>query len=438
MAAILVVDDDPGFRRLLETILSGEGYVVAIAGSVGEAIRAARGRKFELVISDLRLPDGEGLMVLRWLAQHAPGTLAVMITAFGTVSTAVEAMKLGAVDFLEKPLRSPDELRQLVRRALQRRPSLPAAEHADSDFSCGALLARDPAMLEVLNLARKVAPTNATVLLTGESGTGKELLARCIHDHSRRTGGGFLALNCAALSPTLVESALFGHEKGAFTGAIAQHAGVFERADGGTLLLDEIGELDGNLQSKLLRVLQERNFERLGGSRSISVDVRLIASTNRDLKRLAAEGSFRDDLYYRLSTFPLHLPPLRERPTDIPPLAELFLARAAQRLDKPAPGLSGEARGLLLAYAWPGNVRELENLMERAAILAEGVVELGHLPIAGTEAPRPVSMKEIERQAIEEALRANRGNRTLASRQLGISLRTLQYRLKEYGIKPEG
>jgi len=437
MAAILVVDDDPGFRKLLETILAGEGYVVATAGSVGEAIRAAGGRKFELVISDLRLPDGEGLTVLRWLAEHAPGTLAVMITAFGTVTAAVEAMKLGAVDFLEKPLRSPEELRQLVRRALERRPPLPAAEHADSDFSCGALLARDPAMLEVLNLARKVAPTNATVLLTGESGTGKELLARCIHDHSRRAGGVFLALNCAALSPTLIESALFGHEKGAFTGAIAQHAGVFERADGGTLMLDEIGELDGNLQSKLLRVLQERNFERLGGSRSISVDVRLIAATNRDLKRLAAEGRFRDDLYYRLSTFPLHLPPLRERPADIPSLAELFLARFAQRLDKPAPALSKEARDLLLAYAWPGNVRELENLMERAAILAEEVVEPGHLPITGTEPPRPVSMKEIERQAIEEALRKNRGNRTLAARQLGISLRTLQYRLKEYGIKPE-
>jgi DNA-binding NtrC family response regulator len=437
MAAILVVDDDPGFRKLLETILAGEGYVVATSGSVGEAIRAAGGRKFELVISDLRLPDGEGLMVLRWLAEHAPGTLAVMITAFGTVTTAVEAMKLGAVDFLEKPLRSPEELRQLVRRALERRPPLPAAEHTDSAFSCGALLARDPAMLEVLSLARKVAPTNATVLLTGESGTGKELLARCIHDHSRRAGGVFLALNCAALSPTLIESALFGHEKGAFTGAIAQHAGVFERADGGTLLLDEIGELDGNLQSKLLRVLQERNFERLGGSRSISVDVRLIAATNRDLKRLTAEGRFRDDLYYRLSTFPLHLPPLRGRPADIPPLAELFLARSAQRLDKPAPALSKAARDLLLAYAWPGNVRELENLMERAAILAEDVVEPGHLPITGTEPARPVSMKEIERQAIEGALRTNRGNRTLAARQLGISLRTLQYRLKEYGIKPE-
>jgi DNA-binding NtrC family response regulator len=435
METILVVDDDPGFRKLLGTILAGEGYEVETAGSVSQAIRAGAQKKFELLLSDLKLPDGDGLAVLRWFAEHAPETPAVMITAFGTVPAAVEAMKLGAVDFLEKPLRSPDELRQLVRRALERQPAAaPQPGHEDGEFSCGALIAHDPAVLEVLKLGRKVAPTNANVLLMGESGTGKELLARCIHDHSRRAGQVFLALNCAALSPTLIESALFGHEKGAFTGAIAQHQGIFERADGGTLFLDEIGELDGNLQSKLLRVLQDRTFERLGGARQIAVDVRLIAATNRDLKRLVAEGKFRDDLYYRLNTFPLELPPLRERPADIPVLARVFLARAANNLDKPAPVLGKEAIERLLAYTWPGNVRELENMMERVAILCDAEVRPEDLPIGEEEPSQPVRWKDIERRAIEEALEANQGNRTKAARQLGISLRTLQYRLKEYGM----
>ncbi len=437
MKTILVVDDDPGFRRLLETILTGEGYAVESAGAVGEAIRTAAGKSLQLAICDLKLPDGDGLMVLRWLAQHAPGTPAVMITAFGTVPAAVEAMKLGAIDFLEKPLRSPEELRQLVRRALEQQPPpLPPAGHEDTPFACGTLITRDTAMLELLNLARKVAPTNANVLLTGESGTGKELLARCIHAHSRRADRVFLALNCAALAPTLIESALFGHEKGAFTGAVAQHQGVFERADGGTLFLDEVAELDGHLQSKLLRVLQERSFERLGGTRSTTADVRLIAATNRDVKRLVAEGQFRDDLYYRLNTFPLEIPPLRERPADIAVLASFFLSRAAETLGKPAPVLSQEAVEKLLSHAWPGNVRELENMMERAAILSEAAVQPEHLPIAEPEERRAVRMKEIERRAIEEALRAHQGSRTRAARQLGISLRTLQYRLKEYGIKP--
>jgi len=435
METILIVDDDAGFRKLLETILKGEGYEVVAAGSVAEALRAAAQRAYDVVLSDLRLPDGEGLAVLRWFAERSPETPVIMITAFGTVSTAVEAMKLGAVDFLEKPLRGPDELRRLVRAAREGRTSAAApAGHEDGPFACGRLVTHDPGMLEVLKLARKVAPTNANVLLLGESGTGKELLARCIHAHSRRSGQVFLALNCAALSPTLIESALFGHEKGAFTGAVAQYQGVFERADGGTLFLDEIGELDGHLQSKLLRVLQERTFERLGGAREIKVDVRLIAATNRDLKRMVGEGGFRDDLYYRLSTFPLQIPRLKDRPADIPVLARLFLERAAENLGRPAPRLSEAALDRLLGYAWPGNVRELENLMERVAILAEDEVRPEDLALGESEPARPVSMKQIERQAIEDALRIHQGNRTAAARQLGISLRTLQYRLKEYGI----
>jgi two-component system response regulator AtoC len=431
MPAILIVDDDPGFRRLLETILLGEGHEVKTAASVAEAVRRGSEGRFNLVLSDLRLPDGDGLAVLRWFAEHAPATPLVMISAFGTVPAAVEAMKLGAVDFLEKPLRSPDELRRLVANSLGREP---AAEEVGKPFACAGLIAVDAAMQPVLELVRKVAPTNATVLLTGESGTGKELLARCIHEHSPRAGRKLVALNCAALAPALIESALFGHEKGSFTGAVAQHQGVFERADGGTLFLDEIGELDHNLQSKLLRVLQERTFERLGGTREIAVDVRLVAATNRNIRQLVAEGKFREDLYYRLNIFPIAIPPLRERPADIPALARLFLARAAKKLGRGEIALAAEAEKRLLAHQWPGNVRELENMMERVAILCGERVEAEDLPLEAGGQSRPVKWKEIERRAIEQALASNAGNRTRAARQLGISLRTLQYRLKEYGI----
>lgn len=438
MQTILIVDDDPGFRKLLETILRQEGYKLETAGSVAEAVRHGARQRFDLVLADLKLPDGDGLLVLRRFNELAPGTPFVMITAFGTVSTAVEAMKLGAVDFLEKPLRSPEELRRLVRRVLEPqaagRGAAPAAVPAQ--FACPSLIARDPLMLEVVELARKVAPTNATVLLMGESGTGKEILARCIHQNSQRAGGVFLALNCAALAPTLIESALFGHEKGAFTGAVAQHQGVFERAHGGTLFLDEIGELDANLQAKLLRVLQDRAFERLGGKQLIQVDVRLIAATNRDLKQLVEQGRFRNDLYYRLSAFPLQIPPLRKRPADIPELARHFLERAAKNLGKSELRLSEAALKALQQYSWPGNVRELENMMERVAILCEGEVRPEDLPIAAAESPpQPVRWKQIEKEAILEALRRNAGNRTKTAQELGISLRTLQYRLKEYGIR---
>jgi len=438
MKTILIIDDDPGFQKLLETILTGEGYRVEAGGSVAEARKLGAEKQFDLVLSDLKLPDGDGLQVLAWFAEHAPQTPVIMITAFGTVATAVEAMKLGAVDYLGKPLRSPDELRLLVRRTLTNRRIARERdllrEQAEAGFSCDSLIAEDSRMKEALDLARKVAPTEATVLLTGESGTGKELLARCIHANSRRAGGVFVAVNCAALAPTLIESELFGHEKGAFTGAVSQHLGRFERAEGGTLLLDEIGELDGHLQSKLLRVLQEKTFERVGGRRQIRADVRVIAATNRGLKRMVEEGRFRADLYYRLSTFPIELPPLRERPADIEPLARFFLSRAASNLGKPSLALSEEAVEKLRRYRWPGNVRELENLMERMAILCDGSVGAADLPIqAGDTPPHPVRWRDIERRAIEEALRRNRGNRTQAARELGISLRKLQYRLKEYG-----
>jgi DNA-binding NtrC family response regulator len=435
---ILVVDDDPGFRNLLETILIGEGYGVENADSVGQALRAGARRKYDLVVVDLKLPDGDGLAVLRWWMANMPETPVIMITAFGTVASAVEAMKLGAVDYLGKPLSSPDELRLLVRKALDQRQlaeqfQLLREEDADR-FSCGDLVADDPKMARVLDLARRVAPTNTTVLITGESGTGKELIARCIHKNSPRSEKIFVAVNCAALAPSLVESELFGHERGSFTGAGGQHLGRFERAHGGTLFLDEIGELDGNLQAKLLRVLQEKTFERVGGTREIAVDVRVIAATNRNLGQSVAEGKFREDLYYRLNTFPIEVPPLRDRPSDIPRLGRFFLGRAARNLAKPHLVLTPEAEKVLLAYGWPGNVRELENTMERAAILCDDVIEPDDLPVTSSGPARPVLFRDIERQAIEDALRANDGNRTKTAKRLGISLRTLQYRLKEYGI----
>jgi two-component system response regulator HydG len=435
---ILVVDDDAGFSRLLETILQGEGYAVDTAGSTAAAIQLGTRTQYHLIISDLRLPDGDGLRVLGFFRDQSPETPVIMITAFGTIPNAVEAMKLGAADYLTKPLSSPDELRLVVRKALEstteRREREWLREENESRFACGQLVAYDPRMTAVLELARKVAPTNATVLITGESGTGKEVLARCIHRNSPRAQRAFIAVNCAALSPTLIESELFGHEKGAFTGAVTQHIGRFERAHSGTLFLDEIGELDGNLQSKLLRVLQEKTLERVGGTRVISVDVRVIAATNRNVRSLVREGRFREDLFYRLNTFPLELPALRDRPADIVPLARVFLERAAGEMGKPLLRLAPRAVERLISYQWPGNVRELENMIERAVILASDTVDAEHLPIPSDIPTRPLRFRDIERKAIEDALAMHGGNRTRAAEQLGISVRTLQYRLKEYGV----
>ncbi|MBZ5724394.1 MAG: sigma-54 dependent transcriptional regulator [Acidobacteriia bacterium] len=442
MERILIVDDDPGFRDLLETILSKEGYQVDSGASVADGVRLGSQRQYGLALTDLKLPDGTGLDVLRWFTEQMPDAPVIMLTAFGTVESAVAAMKMGAADYLGKPLNSPDELRLTVRRALdQRRANREYAvlrEEQIRRFDCQGMIAGDPKMVAALELARKVAPTSATVLLTGESGTGKEVLARCIHLNSARSQRVFVAVNCAALSPTLIESELFGHEKGAFTGAVSQHLGRFERAHGGTLFLDEIGELDGGLQAKLLRVLQEKAFERVGGARQITVDVRVIAATNRDLKKRVAEGQFRDDLYYRLNRFPIEIPPLRERLSDLEPLAAYVLARAAKELGKAPPRLTREAVRALLSYRWPGNVRELENAMERMAILCEESIDAGDLSMLQGEARRPLLWRDIERQAIEDALRMNHGNRTLAAQQLGISLRTLQYRLKEYQLDDGG
>lgn len=444
MDPILVVDDDPGFRQLLATILEEEGYAVEQASRVSEARAAGARRRFALVLSDLKMPDGDGLEVQQFFRQRWPATPFVLLTAFGTVATAVEAMKRGALDYLEKPLRSPEELRRLARRALalsaEPEEAAPAGAPPEAPPGlCGSMVARDPRMLHVLDLLGKVAPTPANVLLLGESGVGKEVIARCIHIHSRRAAKPFLAVNCAALSPTLIESEIFGHERGAFTGAVARRHGVFERARGGTLFLDEIGELDPGLQAKLLRVVQEKRFERLGGEETLETDVRIISATNRDLHREVQEGRFRADLYFRLGAFPIEIPPLRERPADIDALAEHFIAAAAEKFGKPQLRLTDAARFQLRAQRWPGNVRELENVIERAAILSDGDILPEHLPFAEPRKVDPaaaetLNVHDLERRAIEEALRRHGGNRTHAARELGISLRTLQYRLKEYGL----
>ncbi len=435
METILVVDDDSGFRTLVTTILGEGGYQIEEAASVQEARQAIQKKQYDLVISDLRLPDGNGIQVLDYATQISPETPVIMITAFATLENAVEAMKRGALDYLRKPLSSPDELQLLVHRTLQQsrivRDREQLREELHSPFSWGAFITEDPRTLQVLKMAKRVAPTESTVLILGESGTGKEVLARCIHQASPRADGPFVAVNCAALSPTLIESELFGHEKGAFTGAISRHVGRFERARGGTLFLDEIGELSIELQAKLLRVLQEKTFERVGGSQAIAADARIISASNKDLKQKVQQESFREDLFFRLSTFPLSIPPLRARPLDIAPLTAHLLARSGRGGDL---RLSEAALDVLKGYDWPGNVRELQNVIERAAILCDGTIFPEHLPFGPEVSAPPVTLADMERRAIENSLRENQGNRAKTAAQLGISARTLQYRLKEYGL----
>jgi DNA-binding NtrC family response regulator len=349
-------------------------------------------------------------------------------------------MKAGATDYLLKPFKSPDEVRLVVRRALREVESETRitllSEEIGRDFPPLDLVFLGAAMEKLHAMAREVSPTTAGVLLTGASGTGKEVLARVIHAWSPRRGQPFVAVNCAALAESLLESELFGHERGAFTGAVAARKGRFELADGGTIFLDEVGEIAPSVQVKLLRVLQERVIERVGGARPFPVDVRVIAATNRDLKALVAEGKFREDLYYRLNVFPLRLPPLAERADAILPLADFFRAKFSAQFGKRVDRFSDAARAELLRYAWPGNIRELQNVVERAVILARGEIEPDHLNLesAAGFTPGAGELKEVERETIERVLRQSQGNRRQAAAVLGISLRTLQYRLKEYGL----
>jgi len=441
-ARVLVVDDDRALRRLALDVLAEAGHELLEAPDGARALALLRERPVDVVVSDLRMPGLDGLQLLAATRKLADPPVVVLLTAFGSVPQAVEAMRRGAFDFLEKPLPSPATLRRVVERAWRERRSA-AAGAAAAEPARDLGLVGGPALDPVRSLVRAVAPRDTTVLIRGESGTGKELVARAIHALSRRSGRPFVAVNSAAIPTELVEAELFGHERGAFTGATAERAGVFEAAAGGTVFLDEVGDLPAAAQAKLLRVLQERTVTRLGAVRTLEVDFRLIAATHRDLEALVRQARFREDLYYRLAVLPLALPPLRERPEDLEPLVAHFL----RDLEPARPvSLSPAAWERLRAHRWPGNVRELRNAIERALVLSGGgAIEPQHLQLEAPAVAAPngpgeagTTLRDLERRAILEALEATGGNRRAAAARLGISLRTLQYRLKEYGLAGRG
>jgi two-component system response regulator AtoC len=484
---ILIADDEINIRRVLEAILRRDGYEVVTAAN-GEEALAGMSRGIHTVITDLKMPGLDGMGLLRRLSVDFPDVPVVMITAHGSVENAVEAVKLGAFDYVEKPF-DQEQIRQIVAKALRthmlaRRDARPEDSTARGRFR---LVGESAAIQQVYQVVDKVADTPSTVLITGESGTGKELVARALHDNSSRSANPFIKINCAAIPKTLMESELFGYEKGAFTGAVGSKPGRFELAHGGSLFLDEIGEIPIEMQVKLLRVLQESEFERVGGIKTIKVDVRLITATNRDLAAEIASGGFRDDLYYRLNVVPVHLPPLRERHEDIPLLVDHFIARFNERLKKQVTGIEPAAIERLISHHWPGNIRELENVIERTILFCEGSQirisdlpgELGVTPPQGMAVPAPPSREErapaaaassgalpaqvpaappssvpqvgeevgslkeavraeterVERELIQRALDETGGNVTQAARKLKISRKSLQTKMKELGLR---
>lgn len=444
-ATILVVEDDEVFRELITTILDGAGYTVAIAADGGEGLKRIQRERFDLIISDLKMPVRGGMELFRITRAEPSPPLFIFITAFGKVDEAVAAMKEGAFDFLQKPLENPAALLKTVARAIeqvrQERLLISVSEAEKNGLPPAELIFSGMAMQQVQKLVNDVANTTATVLLTGESGTGKEVIARTIHLSSSRKHAPFVALNCAAIPENLLESELFGHERGAFTGAIQARRGKFELAQGGTIFLDEIGEMPSILQAKLLRVLQEKTFERLGGSLQIKCDVRIIAATNRDLAEQVELKEFREDLYYRLNVFPIHLPPLRERSDAICELTKYFIARFSFAAGhRSSMGISAEAMKLLTNHSWRGNVRELQNIIERGVILAQKEITANELPEAlhsydDIDEKGNGILKQRETEAILNAIKNSSGNRRRAAEILGISIRTLQYRIKELGIQ---
>lgn len=451
-SSVLVVDDEPGMRTALQANFQRHGWRVETATGVSDAARVLRNTNFDLVVSDIRMQDGDGFEVMCSVLKNSPNTAVILLTAFGSVPEAVESMRSGAFDYLTKPI-SFEQLQAAAARVMQRviekraldrssRKSVPIA------IAGAGIIGRSPLLLQALQRARAAASTGADVLIEAESGTGKELLAKFIHECSSRSRQAFVAVNCAALPEHLLESELFGHAKGAFTGASMAKAGKFEMADGGTLLLDEIGELPLNLQPKLLRVLQEREFERLGETRPTHVDIRVIATTNASLGAMVEQGRFRSDLYYRLNVIPLSIPPLRDRIEDVPALAKFFSERFAVETDSTIPELDPSFIDKLQSYNWPGNIRELANFIRRVLSLnrcslidadcferefqpASKIRQASHtLPAAGT----PISI--LEKIHLENTLALANGNRTHAAEMLGISLRTMRNKIREYGLPP--
>ncbi len=442
---ILVVEDDPALREALTDTLEMAGYRAIAASDAEHALACLESSAPGLILTDVQMPGMDGHALLRALKARHPEIPVILMTAYGQIDRAVQAMRDGAADYLPKPF-EPDSLLATVARHFRQ-----ASESAtDSESTAASLIAQDPASLALLELARRVAASDASILLTGESGVGKEVYARYIHQHSRRVKAPFVALNCAAIPENLLESVLFGHEKGAFTGASTAQPGKFEQANGGILLLDEVSEMPLNLQAKLLRVLQEREVERVGGRTSLALDVRVIAATNRDLASWVAEGRFRDDLYYRLNVFPLEIPPLRERPGDIPALAKHFLKRHEAIVGRSGFALTGAALAELTGYDWPGNIRELGNVVQRAMILAPGA-EIGpeHLmlprktstmttnhfsraPIRSPDSPVESGLKDVERDTILNTLQRMQGSRRRTAEVLAMSERTLRHKLKQY------
>src|ERR1700736_6011073 len=451
MSTILIVEDEAKMRRLLELNLAEDGHSTLSAGDAESGLKLLRENAVDLVVTDLKLPGMNGLEFLQAIKHQNAALPVVVMTAFGSVETAVDAMKAGASDYVLKPF-SLTEMRIVIHKELDvrnlREENRSLREALGKRYSHPNIVARSPKMQEVLATVERVAPTNSTVLLGGESGVGKDLIARAIHEKSRRAAGPFLKINSTAIPENLLESELFGFEKGAFTGAVASKPGKFELADKGTLFLDEIGDVPPATQVKLLRVLQEREFERLGGTRTVKVDVRLVAATNRDLRAALEEGTFREDLYYRLNVVPIDIPPLREHKEDIPELVNLFLSRLAQESAKKITGVSPEALKIVMDYHWPGNVRELQNIMERASALAAGpLLEASDIHIdsrGGKTAdfpssflPEGMTLEQWEDEMIRESLRRAHGNKSQAARMLGLSRNALRYRLSKIGIGDE-
>ena len=458
MPTILIVEDEPKMLRLLELNLADDGYSTRAATTAENGLKILASDKVDLVLSDVKLPGMSGLEFLQAVKRANAAIPVVMMTAYGTVESAVEAMKDGASDFVLKPF-SIEEIKLIIRKELEVRrlheENRQLREALGQRYQFENIVANSPGMQEVLAAVEQVAPTNSTVLLGGESGVGKDMIARAIHQHSRRVNGPFIKINCTAIPENLLESELFGYEKGAFTGAVAAKPGKFELADKGTIFLDEIGDMPGSLQVKLLRVLQEREFERLGGTKTIKVDVRVVAATNQDLRAALEQGTFREDLYYRLNVVPISIPPLRAHKQDIPYLVDHFIQRFAESSGKPIEGITPEAMKLLVDFHWPGNVRELENIIERAVVMTAGPrIEagdirldvapqggLGNSQATGNPAtmflPEGMTLEQFEDKLIREALQRAGGNKSQAARLLGLSRNALRYRLSKMGVPDE-